>query len=169
MANNNDYITETYQSLRGRLSASIKRMLNSSDEAADIIQETFCRLWIHKDSIGNVDEAAALATTTARNICIDRLRSDSRHPSVAVDEQRDSRTTSSVDKDYEMKEQFDIVSRIINERLTTTQRQIMQMKEFDDLSYSEIAQRLSMDETAVRMHVSRARKTIKEIYKEANI
>lgn len=165
---NNEFIVEAYQSLRGRMTAMVGRMLHSSDDAADVIQEAFCRLWPRRETIGSANEAAAIATTTVRNICIDRLRANTRHPAVEVDEERDASPTVGVDRAYEAREQYSIVSRIINERLSDTQRRVMQMKEFDDLSISEIASRLSMDEAAVRMNISRARKTIRELYQEVN-
>lgn len=165
---NNEYITEAYQSLRGRMTAMVGRMLHSSDDAADVIQEAFCRLWPRRDSIGSANEAAAIATTTVKNICIDRLRANTRHPAVEVDEDRDASPAIGVDRAYEAKEQYDIVTRLINERLSPLQRKVMQMKEYDDLSISEIAEQLNMDEAAVRMNISRARKTIRELYQEVN-
>lgn len=168
MAENYEYITEAFESVKTQMTAMIGRMLNSREEAADIIQEAFCRLWPRRDVIGSKNEAAALATTTAKNICIDRIRSNARHSLVSIDEDRDTSEVTAADKAMEAREQYDIVTKIINERLSATQRKIMQMKEFEEMSYEEIAQSLGMEETAVRMAISRARKTIRELYQEVN-
>lgn len=168
MANNNDIITEAFLSAKTQMTSMIGRMLRSHDEAADVIQEAFCRLWPRRDTIANSSEAVALATTTAKNICIDRLRSNNRHPSVSVDEERDATPYMAADKLYETREQLEYVTRFIDEKLSETQRTVMQMKEFEGLEISEIAERLNMEESAVRMNLSRARKTIREYYLEVN-
>lgn len=169
MAERYEYITEAFDSVRAQLTAMVGRMLNSRDEASDIIQEAFCRLWPRREVIGSKSEAAALATITAKNICIDRIRSNGRHSMVCIDEDRDAGEADAADRLLEVREQFDIVNGIINERLTELQRKIMQMKEFEEMTTDEIAQQLGMEEAAVRMNISRARKTIRELYQEVNI
>jgi len=168
MAENYEYITEAFDSVRTQVTAMVGRMLNSREEAADIIQEAFCRLWPRRETIGNKNEAAALATTTAKNICIDRIRSSSRHSLVAIDEERDTSEVIGADTALEAQEQFNIVNKIINERLSDMQRKIMHMKEFEEMTTEEIAKTLGMEEPAVRMNLSRARKTIRDIYQEVN-
>ena len=107
-----------------------------------------------------------MATTTARNLCIDRLRVASRRQNVAVDEERDADIQRPTDEVYCMREQFDIVNSIIETRLTPMQQQVLKLREFEGRSMDEIAAMLNMDETAVRMNLSRARKRIREIYME---
>ena len=48
--------------------------------------------------------------------------------------------------------------------VVTLQQQILHMKEYDGKTYSEIAESLGMQEPAVRMQLSRARKEIRECY-----
>ncbi|MBP5420763.1 MAG: sigma-70 family RNA polymerase sigma factor, partial [Bacteroidales bacterium] len=156
--NNAEPLTEAFVSARGRLVAMIGRMLHSPDDVADIVQDAFCRLWSRRDSLNSTDEAIAMATTTARNLCIDRLRVASRRQNVAVDEERDADIQRPTDEVYCMREQFDIVNSIIETRLTPMQQQVLKLREFEGRSMDEIAAMLNMDETAVRMNLSRARK-----------
>ena len=53
------------------------------------------------------------------------------------------------------------MEKIIN-KLPEQQRLIVQMREIEQYEFSEIAQILDMNETAIRVALSRARKTIRE-------
>jgi len=60
-----------------------RRILGSDTDADDVVQETFLRLW--RNAAGFEAERASLATflsVVARNLCFDRLRSKTRHPTV---------------------------------------------------------------------------------------
>ena len=48
------------------------------------------------------------------------------------------------------------------QELPEQQRMILQMREVEDYDYAEIAAILEMNETAVRVALSRARKTLRE-------
>lgn len=81
-----------------------------------------------------------------------------------LDENRDDSISDSAADSLEKEERFRMVERIIELRLTPLQQQILHMKEYDGKTYSEIAESLGMQEPAVRMQLSRARKEIRECY-----
>ena len=83
---------------------------------------------------------------------------------VELDEHRDESVTDSADEILEKEERFRAVERIIAQRLTPLQQQILRMKEYEGRKYNEIADILGMQEPAVRMQLSRARKEIRECY-----
>lgn len=158
----------TFEGLNLRLKSLVRRFLHDTDAAEDVIQEAFCRLWPRRSSIETTSDAQALATTVVRNICIDRVRHEGRIVECAVDEDRDSACTASVQESMEVSEQFEWVSRYVNERLSPMQRDVLRLHDFEGLTYEEIAEKLNIEQTAVRMNLSRARKTIREQYNEWN-
>ena len=58
------------------------------------------------------------------------------------------------------------VEAIISKELTQIQKEIIERKEYNGESFEEIAISLGMQETAVRMQLSRARKKIRECYQK---
>ncbi len=58
-----------------------------------------------------------------------------------------------------------MVEDIMGRVLTDTQRKILKMKEYDKMSYDQIAITLNMHPPAVRMQLSRARKAIRDEYR----
>lgn len=140
-------------------------ILHDEEEASDALQEAFCRLWPRRDRIKDEQEASALAVTTVRNICIDTLRKQHRAPHYELDAERDAPLSDSAQEEMEKREHFNLVNRIIETHLTRMQQKILQMKDLEGQEINEIAQELHMQPAAVRMNLSRARKTVREHYK----
>ena len=59
------------------------------------------------------------------------------------------------------------VEKIINQ-LPDQQKIIIQLREIEQLEFAEIAKILEMNEPAIRVNLSRARKTIRENYEKIN-
>ena len=59
------------------------------------------------------------------------------------------------------------VERLMDERLSPLQRRVMEMREYEGLAVADIARRLDMQETAVRMNLSRARQALREMMKHS--
>ena len=158
-----EQLVTTFTTLRKKFLHLASRLLPHDEEAEDALQDAFCRLWPRRDRINSSAEAEALTTTTIKNICIDRLRKKELE-TVPIDNERE--TIEDKLCELEREELINEVEEIINKALTPTQQLIIKEKEYKDKSIEEIASMLNMQPTAVRMQLSRARKRIREIYKE---
>ena len=67
-----------------------------------------------------------------------------------------------------IKEDYNLICRLIECYLSPRERRILEMKEFEEKEIDEIAEILNMQPAAVRMNLSRARKEIREIYFKIN-
>lgn len=85
---------------------------------------------------------------------------------VELDAERDSKPSETIEEKLAKEELFLEVEEIINRQLSPMQRQILREKEYEGKSIEEIADGLQMQPTAVRMQLSRARKTIRECYQK---
>lgn len=157
-------LTSTFTELRKGFLRLAMRFLPNKEDADDALQEAFFRLWKHADQIGSREEAEALTVVTVKNLCIDTLRRRNHLPTVGLDENQDEAISDSTAESMEKEERFRMVERIIELRLTPLQQQILHMKEYEGKKYNEIADILGMQEPAVRMQLSRARKEIRECY-----
>lgn len=157
-------LTSTFTELRKGFFRLAMRFLSNQEDADDALQEAFFRLWKHADRIDTPEEAEALTIVTVKNLCIDTLRKRNHLQTVELDESRDNVLTESASDVMERKERFNAVQRIIEQRLTPLQKQILHMKEYEEKDYNEIAASLGMQPPAVRMQLSRARKEIRECY-----
>jgi RNA polymerase sigma-70 factor (ECF subfamily) len=101
-----------------------------------------------------------------KHISLNTVRN--RKSNVDIDSHPSSKelSTFSSEEIYTKKETFSIVERIINQELTPLQQKIIQLREYEGKSFEEIACDLGMQPAAVRMQLSRARKTIRECYRK---
>lgn len=157
-------LTEAFTTLRRKFLRLAMRFLPSEDDANDALQEAFCRLWPRVNLIDSAKEAEAMAVTTIKHLCIDEVRKQGRVQEVNIDDRRDEVIADSSDEIIERKEQFLLIEQIINNYLSPLQQQIIRLREYDELSFEEIGEKLNMQPSTVRVNVSRARKQIREIY-----
>lgn len=163
---NEKSLVAAYWRVRAHLHAAISKMLNGSEEASDILQDAFIRLWGRQEKILSEDEATALTSSTAKHLAIDSWRRHARRGTTTIDEERDDSPDDDCDAQEEQRLRYEAVRRIMASRLTAQQQQIMTMRDIQGIPYADIARQLTMDESAVRMCLSRARKTIRKIYEE---
>lgn len=137
-----------------------KRLLVSSEEAEDATQEVLLRLWNKKGGLNQYNSVEALAVTMTKNYCLDQLKSK-RSGNLKLVHNNYTDRQPAIDKQLEDKDSWNWVEHIMND-LPEQQRLIVQMRDVEEYEFSEIAQALEMNETAVRVALSRARKMIKE-------
>lgn len=157
-----EILITTFTKLRQRLLRLAKGIVANDDEASDALQDAFCRLWPRREDIDSSEKAQALTVVTVRNLCLNSLRK--RRDVYTLDEAQDSPPVESDQERLEREERFRLIEQWVDEALTPVQRTIFRRKEFEGESVEQIAASLSMQEAAVRMNLSRARKTIRELY-----
>lgn len=137
-----------------------KRMLVSTEEAEDATQEVLIRLWNRNDNLKSYNSIEALAVTMTKNYCLDQLKSK-RASNLQIVHNNYKDNKASVEREVEGRDSWNWVEKIIND-LPEQQRLIIQMRDIEEYEFEEIAKALDMQETAVRVALSRARKTIRE-------
>lgn len=150
--------------LRGGLLRMAGRMLGSADDAEDALQDAFCRLWNRPAAQRSEQEAGALLTTTVKHLSIDRLRRKATDATVPFDEERDDAPDDEAEAAADREALFARVDRLVATRLTDVQREVLRLREYEGWEFEDIAARLHMQPAAVRMQLSRARKTIRNCY-----
>ncbi|WGF92447.1 RNA polymerase sigma factor [Aequorivita marisscotiae] len=136
-----------------------KRILVSKDEAEDAVQEVFLKLWKSKQNIENYKNPEAFAITMTKNYCLDRLKSKQASNLKIV--HSNYRTADDVETTIEANDGVQMVFKIM-ETLPEQQRIVLQLRDVEQFEFSEIAQMLESNETAVRVALSRARKTVRD-------
>ena len=156
-------LTTVFTRLRRKFLNMAMAILPNEDDAADALQDAFCKLWPRRDTINDETKAEALTGVTLRNICIDRTRKRSL-PTVPLNEEHDTVDSETTYKERE--ERYNSVKAIIDNELTKLQRRIIELKEIEGVEIVEISRQLQMTESAVRMNLSRARNKIRECYRK---
>lgn len=141
------------------------RITGNREDAEDLVQETYLRLWKQRDRLDAVDNAQAYAVTTLRHVCFSALKS--RPPDEMIrrfDPATDSNIRSDDDETAECREESELIVSIIDS-LPSPRREIVMMRDLEDLPFDEIAEKTGLTRTNVRVTLFRARKQIKELFK----
>ena len=163
-----DILTTVFTSLRKNFLKQAQRILASEEDAEDVVQDAFCKLWRSDYTLKTTNEAEALARTTIRNLSLDELRKQEVRPQFSLDTERDTVLQRSALEEIEIREHFEQVETIIEAELSPSERRVMHLKEYEGHSFEEIAEMMNLTEAAVRMKLSRARKRIRTVYQEQN-
>ena len=144
-----------------------KRLLVSTEEAEDATQELIFKLWKNRSKIGNYKNVEAFAMTMTKNYCYDRLKSKQASNLTLVHSNYKEKETS-LDKKLEYQDSVNQVHQLI-EKLPENQKIIIQLRDVEEYEFEEICKMVNMKPTAVRVALSRARKTIRgELIKKHN-
>ncbi len=137
-----------------------KRLLVSTEEAEDATQELFFKLWKNREKLGDYKSVEAFAMTMTKNYCFDRLKSKQASNLKLVHSNYKEKDLS-LQKKIELNDSISLVERLI-ENLPEQQKLIIQLRDIEQYEFKEIAEMLQIKQTAIRVSLSRARKTIRE-------
>lgn len=137
-----------------------KRLLLSKEEAEDATQEVLTKLWSKNDSLNKYGSVEAFALTMTKNFCLDQLKSKRANNESLVHSNYVD-TAPSLEKKLEDQDSLKWVDTCLAQ-LPEQQRMIVQLRDVEQYEFEEIAALLQMNESAVRVSLSRARKIIRE-------
>ena len=153
----NDLVRQLNRNLYGHA----YRILRSQEEAEDAVQEVFIKLWNLGKKLDEYTNVPALAVTMTRNYCIDQIRK--KKPFTEDIDKNDIKNSNDASPHELMdnKESEKIVDDIIDQ-LPDIYKVVIVLREFEDMSYEEIAEKTSQNINTLRVTLSRARKMIRE-------
>ncbi len=145
---------------KSRVYRLAKRLLVSDDEAQDATQEVLIKLWNGRERLESYKSVEALAVTMTKNYCLDQLKSKRAGNMSLVHSNYGSRDAG-LQQQAEDRDSMEWVQKIIG-LLPEQQKVIVQLRDIEQYEFEEIAHIMDMNETAIRVALSRARKTIRE-------
>ena len=162
---NSEEFKSIWLPLSGRFYRVAFYILESQEDAEDAVQDFFSKLWKMRGSLGSVKNPLAFGITVIKNICLDKIRSKMASRTVnpapevfeRVPDQDDDLSRSLIEKENLEK------IRSCMARLPDKQRDVLEMRVFEELSFKEIADRTGMSEVNVRVKLSNARKNLKRM------
>jgi RNA polymerase sigma-70 factor (ECF subfamily) len=131
----------------------ILKNLRHEEDAQDIVQSAFEKMWLHRDTI-DYEKSKSYLFTVAYHQMIDHIRKTSR---------------------VQLKEEFSEQTRITDRpasnlrkvledalaRLSETQRSLVLLKDYEGYSYEEIGRITTLSESQVKVYLHRARIQLK--------
>lgn len=139
------------------------RFVENKADAEDMVQETYVKLWQKRNNLEIIENADSFAITVLKNTCLDFLKRAKPEMLQIYDENLSSSNSLSVN--IENKDKLKHVQDILN-RLPFQQKLLIQLRHWDNLSDEEIENVTGLTRGNIKVSISRARKTIKELFQK---
>lgn len=157
--NQNDFVL-LVNPFKDKVFRLAKSLLVSTEEAEDATQEVLVKLWNRNGNLSDFGSVEAFAMTMTKNYCLDQLKAK-RTGNLKIVHTNYVDREAGLDKKMEDLDSLNWVEKIM-EQLPVQQRLIIQMRDIEQYEFEEIAKILEMNESAIRVALSRARKTIRD-------
>ena len=131
----------------------ILKNMGHPENAKDVVQSSFEKLWINRDKVEN-ERSKSFLFTVAYNQMIDHIRKNKR---VVLREEFSNDSRISLQKHTHVKKILDEAL----SRLSETQRSLVLLKDYEGYSYQEIGVITSLSESQVKVYLHRARIQLK--------
>ena len=143
----------------GRVYRFAKKLLHDDEEAADIVQDSFLRLW---ENIGKVEKEKVKSWlfTTAYRQALLRIKLKNRNT-----DQKALKHLSYEMPNYDLKE---VIQECLSE-LPEIQKSILMLRDYEGYDYKEIGEILELNESQVKVYLFRARSKMQAIIKDLNL
>jgi RNA polymerase sigma factor (sigma-70 family) len=148
--------------VKNRLFRFAYRMLGSEEDAQDVVQEVFVRVWNGREQLDQVQNMEAWCMRITKNLSLDRLRSVQRKGTYPIEAGYDLQHADvTPDVKTELGESMQHVSQLIA-ALPEKQRQVIHLRDVEGYSYNEISEMLELDLNQVKVNLFRARNAVRE-------
>jgi RNA polymerase sigma-70 factor (ECF subfamily) len=147
--------------------------LGNREEVDDLSQEVFVRVFRSLDRFEFDSSVYSWIYRIAVNLCIDEIRKKKIRKLIPLDfltekklesEKRSKETATSSDELLQ-KEKKEIIRGALD-KLSPLHRTVILLREYQDLSYGEIAKTLRISPQAVKSRIFRAREELRELLKD---
>lgn len=155
---------EIYDMYAAKLYAFCMKYCKSAEDAEEIVEDTFVRLWEYKEKIRQENSVNSLLFITARRLVINRYRKRVDSPTYSIYlENIDEHINSNIHTD-QMVEFDEFLNRLHKEinKLPKTQQKIITLSKLEGKKNQEIAQQLNLSIQTVKNQLSLAVKALKK-------
>ena len=157
--NRNNAITEQFEAHREHLRGVAYRMLASSSEAEDAVQEAYLRL--DRADVGEVENLRAWLTTVVARVALDMLRArQSRREEPLELDALDAWASDNPAAETELADSVGLALLVVLERLSPAERLAFVLHDTFGLPFDEIAAIVGRSPAATRQLASRARRRV---------
>lgn len=147
---------QLYDRYKAQLFLYCLRMLNDRDASKDVLQDVFIRIHTRRDQYQAGTNFPGWIHTIARNLCLNARRDSREHQS--YDESMPYASAEISTSDVALRQ------RLADEiaRLPALYREALVLREYEDLSYQEIANTLGATMATVKFRIFKAREMLRQ-------
>ena len=150
-----------------RLLRFANRLLANQEDARDVLQDLYLKLWLMREKLESYKSLEALSMTMIKNACIDQIRKRKpffQHNEAIADE---SSENGDVEELFTAREAYSSVLEMVNQ-LPEQQKAIIHLKDIEGYSTEEVIEIMGITANTLRVNLSRARSKLRELIEQKN-
>lgn len=137
------------------------RLMGNAQDAEDMVQEAYLKLWNKRSELTDVQNAEAYSVTLIKHLCYDVLRLQRPEQEGVSAEELPLPTDVNIARETEQRDEVVQVKQLIG-RLPGQQQQVITLRDVNGCTFEEIEQATGLNAVNIRVLLSRARKKIRE-------
>ena len=132
----------------------ILKNLKNEEDSKDVVQTTFEKMWVNRDTVDNL-KCKSFLFTVAYNAMIDHIRKNKR---IVLKDNFEEAALGSTNLLYNAKRILQEALSKLNER----DKSLVMLKDYEGYNYAEIGEITGLNESQVKVYLHRARLQLKE-------
>jgi RNA polymerase sigma factor (sigma-70 family) len=132
----------------------ILKNLKNEEDAKDVVQSSFEKMWMNKETVENV-KCKSFLFTVAYNTMIDHIRKNKR---IVL---KDDFGETALGTNNQQQNTKRILQEALN-RLNERDRSLVMLKDYEGYNYAEIGEITNLNESQVKVYLHRARLQLRE-------
>ena len=143
----------TVDQFANRVFAFVYKQLKDREQAQDVVQMVFSKMWEKVDTI-DASKAKSYLFTAAYHSIVDWSRK----------QKSKQKAMMQVEGGVELQDHSDELRLLLNravDNLPEVQKQLILLRDYEDYDYTQIAEITGLSDTQVRVYIFRARQTLK--------
>lgn len=148
---------------RHKIYAYAFHLTRDPGQADELVQETFLKVWLHRDKIPHLLRFDNWLFTIARNHIFDMLKEIAREEAFRLQADDSPETGTNVVEDRMLNRENEVRLRQAVDQLPPRQKLIFTLSRHKGLKHEEIANELHISRNTVKTHLVQALKTLRAI------
>jgi RNA polymerase sigma-70 factor (ECF subfamily) len=158
------FFTLIFEKYRDQLFAYLYRVTKSKEVAEEIVLDVFLKLWHGREAITEIQNFEAFLHKVAHNKAIDFFRAAKRSPELQQalwESITEVQAADKADNRILIKNIDALIKEAVN-RLSPQRRRVFELRNYEELSYAEIADTLELSSNTVRNHLAASLQFIRD-------
>lgn len=153
--------TQIYNNYRNKIYSIAFELTESTTVAEEIVQDTFLKIWVKRESLLEVEHFRAYLFTITRNYVFTALKRIARKESIEVSVIQDAPLYENDTEDRVLNNEYTRILQAAIDRLPEQQKQVYNLIKKEGLKREEAAAALHLSPETVKTHLAQAMRSIR--------
>lgn len=153
--------TQLYNNYRNKIYSIAFELTDSTTVAEEIVQDTFLKIWVKRDSLNEIEHFRAYLFTITRNYVFTALKRIARQESLEVSAIQDAPLYDHDTEDRVLNNEYTRILQAAIDRLPEQQKQVYNLIKKEGLKREEAAAALHLSPETVKTHLAQAMRSIR--------